>query len=176
MRDASPRPRQWNGSGFEYVPFATAPDLGGEYTLTYGDQRHRAVFNGIWQIGYGFQLSGLYFFGSGEHFDTKYAVDLRAIGSGRLGEQRLRPDGTFIPRNSFVGKPIHRVDMRAQRDFRLAGRAAIDGFAEVYNVFNRANFGSYVTDEAARNYGAPRQEANVAYAPRTLQLGFRFKF
>jgi hypothetical protein len=47
------------------VTFPVAPDLGGEWTLATTDQRHRAVFNGIWQLPYGFQLSGLYFFGSG---------------------------------------------------------------------------------------------------------------
>ena len=29
--------------------------LGGEYSLAATDQRHRAVFNGIWQAGWGFQ-------------------------------------------------------------------------------------------------------------------------
>ena len=33
--------------------FATAPDMGGEYTLAATDQRHRAVFNGIWEVPYG---------------------------------------------------------------------------------------------------------------------------
>src|SRR5207245_7445079 len=46
-------------SGTRPVPFAVAPDLGGEYGLGATDQRHRATFNGIWQAGHGFQLSGL---------------------------------------------------------------------------------------------------------------------
>ena len=35
-------------------------------------------------------------------------------GAG-VSEQRLRPDGTIVPRNGFVGDPIHRVDMRLQK-------------------------------------------------------------
>jgi hypothetical protein len=144
--------------------------------LAITDQRHRAVFNGIWQLQYGFQLSGLYFFGSGERYDTRWGPDLRRIGGTRPGEHRLRPDGTIVPRNNFVGKPIHRVDLRLQRRFSLGGRAGIDGILEVFDAFNHANYGSYVTQESSRNYGQSQQVSNVAYFPRTLQLGFRFAF
>ena len=43
------------------VPFDTQPDLGGEWSLSADDQRHRFVFNGIWEVGGGFQVSGLHF-------------------------------------------------------------------------------------------------------------------
>src|SRR5688572_25676641 len=36
--------------------------IGGERSLAVTDQRHRATFNGIWSLPYGFQLSGLYFY------------------------------------------------------------------------------------------------------------------
>ena len=45
-------------SGHHIVPFPTAPDLGGEWGLSEDDQRHRATFSGIWQVGRGFQVSG----------------------------------------------------------------------------------------------------------------------
>ena len=57
-----------DANGAPDVGFAVAPDLGGEYSLAAADQRHRAVFNGIWQLRRGFQLSGLYFFGSGQRY------------------------------------------------------------------------------------------------------------
>jgi hypothetical protein len=160
-------------SGLERVTFKVAPDLGGEYTLAAGDQRHRAVFNGIWQAGYGFQLSGLYFFGSGERFGTSYGGDRRGCGAGC---NRLRPDGTITPRNSFVGSPVHRVDMRLQRRFGLGGRRAIDGMLEVFNLFNHQNFGSYTTAESNARYGLPTANENVAYQPRMAQMGFRLTF
>ena len=177
LKDANPRPIQYGSSGrLEPVPFDTSPDLGGEYTLAITDQRHRAVLNGIWQLGYDFQLSGLYFFGSGERFETRYGTDLRQIGAIRPGEQRLRPDGTIVPRNDFVGKPLHRVDLRLQRRFRLGARGGIDGILEVFNAFNHANYGSYVVQEVSRTYRQPQQNNNVAYLPRIVQLGFRFAF
>jgi hypothetical protein len=155
------------------VGFKVAPDLGGEYTLAANDQRHRAVFNGIWQLPYGLQLSGLYFFGSGLRYATAFGADLRNTG-GTSG--RLRPDGTIVPRNNLTGQPLHRVDLRALRQFPIHGSLRIDGIFEVFNLFNHPNYGSYVTSESSRNYGRPQQNTNVAYQPRMLQLGFRLTF
>jgi hypothetical protein len=163
----------WNSQGAPDVGFPLAPDVGSEYTLAENDQRHRAVFNGIWQLPYGFQLSGLYFFGSGQRYATPYGADLRDTG-GTVG--RLRPDGTIVPRNNFVGDPLHRVDLRALRQFPILGHVRIDGIFEVFNVLNYANYGSYVTTESSRIYGRPQQNTNVAYQPRMLQLGFRLTF
>ena len=157
------------------INFPLAPDMGGEYTLAATDQRHRAVFNGIWDVGAGFQLSGVYFYGSGQRFGNSFGGDLRDSGGG-AGSTRLRPDGTLTPRNTLVGDPIHRVDLRAQRHVRLAGRAGVDGILEVFNLFNHANYGSYVLQESNRNYGQPAFNSAVAYQPRMLQLGFRFTF
>ena len=164
----------WDGTTAPATGFPVAPDLGGEYSLGVTDQRHRAVFNGIWDAGYGFQVSGLYFFGSGYRFATNYGGDLR--DSGASSEGRLRPDGSVVPRNAFVGRPVHRVDARVQRRIGLGGRAALDGILEVFNVFNHANYGSYVTSESNVNYGKPSFNNNVAYQPRMVQLGFRLAF
>ena len=52
----------------------------------------------------------------------------------------------------------------------------MDGILEVFNVFNRENFGSYITDVSAANYGAATFNNNIAFQPRSLQLGFRAAF
>jgi hypothetical protein len=66
--------------------------------------------------------------------------------------------------------------MRIQKRFRLSGRVTVDGIAEVFNMFNHANYNAFVTNEAARNYGAPQYDANIAFQPRTMQFGFRTTF
>jgi hypothetical protein len=33
-----------------------------------------------------------------------------------------------------------------------------------------------VTNEAAKNFGAPQYDSNIAFAPRTMQFGFRTTF
>jgi hypothetical protein len=81
-----------------------------------------------------------------------------------------------VPRNNFVGKPIHRADIRAQQTIRLSGRASISGIFEIFNLFNHANYGSYTTVESSAAYGLPSQNSNVAYQPRMIQIGFRVAF
>jgi hypothetical protein len=172
VRDLNPMPM----SGITRVTFPVAPDLGGEYTLAITDQRHRAGVNGIWQVGYGFQLSGVYFYGSGARFNTTYGGDRRNTGASTGGGGRLRPDGTIMPRNNLVGDPIHRVDLRVQRRFQFGSRVRLDGMIEVYNVFNHENFGSYTTAESNANFGLPQPNLNIVYQPRMVQLGFRATF
>jgi len=163
------------------------PDLGGEYGYAgtfvaggfgmTGDQRHRAVPNGLWEVGRGVQLSGIYFFGSGMRYVTTTGVDRRNEGVGGAAPSlRLRADGSIQPRNALTGDAIHRIDMRIQKRFPIAGRVAIDGIAEVFNLFNHENYGSYVVNEGSSEYGEPSFNPNVAYQPRMLQLGFRMTF
>ncbi len=156
------------------VGFTLAPDMGAERALAAGEQRHRLVMNGIFEAGYGFQFSGIYFYGSGQRFSTTYGGDLRRLGLNPTN--RLRPNGSIVPRNDFVGEAIHRVDLRIQRRFSLGGSRSIDGIAEVFNLFNRDNYGSWVTDEANANYGRPDTNTAIAYQPRMAQLGFRVAF
>ena len=162
-------------SGLERVTIPLAADVGGtETTLAASDQRHRATFNGIWQLPYEFQVSGLYFFGSGQRYATTWSGDLRLNGTGATN--RLRSDGTIVPRNNFVGDPIHRIDLKVQKRFRF-GRVSADGMLELFNVFNHANYGSYATNERTpASYGLPEQNLNLAFAPRMLQLGFRIAY
>jgi hypothetical protein len=124
-------------------------------------------------MGHGLQLSGLYFFGSGARFLTSSGVDRR---DQQMGDQRVLADGSIMPRNSLVGKPIHRVDMRVQKRIALGGHRSIDGLFEVFNLFNHVNYGSYTTNRANAAYGQPAFNANIAYQPRELQLGFRLAF
>jgi len=154
------------------VPIELAPDVSeNAYYLT-GAQRHRLTLNGIWDAGYGFQLSGLYIFGDNGWATPDSGVDVRQVGTGAT---RLRPNGTLIERNSFDRQSLHRVDMRIQRRFNLP-RMALDGIFEVFNVFNRANYQDFVLNESSASFGQPEPSSNIAYAPRMLQLGFRVTF
>jgi len=175
FQDAQPAP--WSGV-MNPVAFAVKAPLGADYGLAATDQRHRGVFNGIWQAGYGIQVSGLYFYGSGQRFATTYGGDALNTG-GTVGSVNQRPasvGGGVTPRNGLVGEPIHRVDLRLQKHLAFGGHAAIDGILEVFNVFNHANYGSYTTAESNVNFGRPSSNPNVAYQPRMVQLGFRIVY
>ncbi len=169
--DVTPCPREGLGRVIPNCPV----DIGGERSLATTDQRHRATVNGIWSLPYGFQLSGLYFFGSGMRLNTSYGGDRRFQGSGQSG--RLGPGGVIAPRNNFVGLPLHRVDMRFMKRVKLGGARQLDGILEVFNLLDHANYGSYATNlSVPANYGKPDQNLNAAYLPRMMQLGFRFTF
>ncbi len=163
--------------------FPLSKMYGGEYTLAVGDQRHRATFNAIYDMTHGFQLSGVYFFGSGERFPSMYGngacgnvgAAFCSTSNPRNEEARLRPNGTLVPRNDLVGKPIHRVDLRLTKRLQL-GRASVSGILDVFNAFNHKNYGSYTTLESNANYGKPVQNRNTSYLPTTVQLGFRVTF
>ena len=153
------------------LPFAVAPDLGGAYGLATSDQRHRAVFNGIWELPYGFQVSGLYFFGSGSRYAPTAGGDRRNRGTAT--GSRLRADGSLVERNSFVGDPIHRVDFRLSKTFSVVRSVRLEGMLDTFNLFNHRNHNVYVLSEAnAATYGRP-SDGNLA---RQLQFGFRATF
>jgi hypothetical protein len=181
-----------------------APDMGPIYQLSASDQRHRATFNGIWDVGMGVQLSGVYFFGSGERRSTNWGSDLRNTGGANHGiltpagttaeslTAALNPDvrdrigsvkgqvfnGQFLlDRAQLVGQPIHRLDMRLQKRISLGGRRNADLMAEVFNIFNHANYGSYTTTLSnPAQYGLASPNQATAYLPRVLQLGFHIAF
>jgi hypothetical protein len=155
------------------VPITLAEDIAENDWYLGNEQRHRVTFNGIWDAGYGFQLSGLYIFGD-EGWETPLAgIDVRATGGAGT---RRRQNETLIERNSFDRKSMHRVDMRVQRRFAFGSRVALDGIFEVFNLFNRANYETYELNERNTRFGQPNTYANIAYAPRVLQLGFRAGF
>ena len=189
FKDAYPRREQWfiGDDGLAQhgpIPFALAPDMGGEYTYAVGDQRHRVTANGIWDVGRGFQVSGIYFYGAGERLAVNTGVDRRGEGGqaptanqvGGSNEQRLRADGSIVARNGFSGESIHRVDLRLQQRIPIGGAMRLDGMFEVFNIFNHAHYGSYVTNESNALYGRPSFNSNIAYGPRVLQLGIRLAF
>jgi hypothetical protein len=168
--DATPPPF----SGIAPVPFETSPDMGGEFTLSSADLRHRAVFNGIWQVGKGLQVSSIYYLAVGERAQTVYGGDLRGIagvgGPETLVRQRLRPDGSIVPRNSFTQPTRKRFDLRLQQRIPLGGRVALDGIAELFNLFNSSNF-TIETQESAAQFGKA-----ITGEYRRAQLGFRLTF
>jgi Carboxypeptidase regulatory-like domain/TonB dependent receptor-like, beta-barrel len=155
-------------SGIEFVPFATQADLGGQFGPSADDQRHRLVFNGIWQVGGGFQLSAMHFMAAGIRMETFYGGDLRQTGADF--SQRLRQDGSIVPLNSVFAPAQNRTDLRLQQRVPLPGPLALDGIWEVFNVFNRPNY-LLGNQESASDYLDP---VNGQF--RSMQLGFRLTF
>ena len=170
-RCTAPMQRLADGSRECNTPFPLAADMGGDSYWTSFESR--GTFNGVWDIGAGFQASGLYFYRGAIDVQSIYGGDLRRLGRST---NRLRPDGTLVPRNNFKEDALHRVDVRLQRRTGLGGARSVDVMLEVFNVLNHENYGRYVTSEVAGNFGSALQNTNTSYLPRIVQLGFRFAF
>ena len=166
---------QANGSPTCSVPVTLDPGLKQEWYLT-GDQRHRITFNGIWEVGHGVQLSGLYLYGDNGWATPGSGVDFLATGTSSANTSRYRGDGTLIARNAFDLPAMQRVDLRLQKRFTFSKKVRLDAMVELFNVTNHRNFGTFTLVETNANYGRPEQNLNVAYAPRMAQFGVRAVF
>jgi hypothetical protein len=163
--DAEPPPFQ----GTEPVAFPVAIDMGGEWSLAEGDQRHRATFSGIWEVAKGFQVSVIHYAGSGIRQETVYGGDPR-VTQGNEIVPRLRPDGTIVPRNYLTTPSQNRSDLRLQQRLPLHGRATVDGIIEFFNLFNQPNWSISTTESD------PFYLKHTGGQNRTGQVGFRLTF
>lgn len=90
--------------------------------------------------------------------------------------------GDTIRRNAFEGLPLHKFDLRLTEDIKLGGSVRATLIAEVFNLLNHANYGSYSTSLSATNpavtanFGRPQQAIGNAFVSRQAQLGFRIGF
>ena len=152
-------------------PFPVSADLGGPGGWTWGvsDQRHRMTGSLIFEVGHGFQISAVHYTGAGNRATANAgATDRRGLGLG--GENRLRADGTIVPKNAFIQPAQNRTDFRFQQRLSLPNRVNVDAIFEVFNAFNRTNF-TLGTNETNAQYAKA-----VSGQFRTAQLGFRVTF
>ena len=84
--------------------------------------------------------------------------------------------GATWPRNALGGLPLHKVDMRLTSHIKVVNNVKVELLAEVFNVFNRKNYGSYNTTITSASFGQPLANSGNAYVPRSGQLGVRVMF
>jgi hypothetical protein len=110
------------------------------------------------------------------------AITIPAAALDRWDGPAVIASGDVIPRNALEGLPLHKVDLHVTKDIRVAGTARIQLVAEVFNLFNHANYGSYNTTLSATApattalFGTPNQNTGTAYVSRQGQLGFKVMF
>ena len=157
-------------SGLTQTTFFTSPDYGGEWGPSQDDQRHRLVLNGIWSVYKGFQISGLHYLGAGIRDQIIYGGDLHGAGCSCF-DQRIRPNGTIIPKAGFIAPAQNRTDVRLQQKISIGSRRSFDLIADVFNVFNRPN---WTVGENEATVAQFLQHVNGTY--RTMQFGFRLTY
>ncbi len=131
-----------------------------------GNENHRVVVNGIVDVPWDVKLSGLLTYGSGAPF---FVID----ASRGFGARDIRFPGNVGDIPHFL-----QIDLRAQKDFRLGGDHVFTLSAEVFNLLNRANFGSAEgfiprLPEVNSNFGRVN---GLAGPPRSFQFGAAYRF
>lgn len=165
------------------------------------DVRHRLTGSATWDIPKlrGWQLAAIAQAQTGQPFTINLPIDANLDGnlSDRpatlqglqiLNEQRVRvrlasgaslndfvvqgKDGV-IGRNTFRGAGFVNFDVAVTRTFRFAEQRQLSFRAEVFNLFNRANFGLPVRTLDAPGFGSAVGTVNPA---RMLQLAIKLNF
>lgn len=172
-----------------------------EWAVSPAFQRGTLRANAIYQGPWGLNLSGVFYYGSGNYFANGYAPPQNYIDTltgSFLGTNRLNAGSTPIvipaqylgrwngpsviepgqdlPRDAFHGLPIYKVDMRLSKDFRIGERVVITPMVDVFNLFNHPNYGSYETLVNLPAFGTPVQNLSDSYVPREFQFAFHFAF
>ena len=99
----------------------------------------------------------------------------------------LQPIGTFgnVGRNELIGPDLRTVDLALSKFFRLsslgAARGTVELRAEVFNLFNRANFGPPSLVAFSGTDGEPMLSSfgvirSTITSARQMQLGVRISF
>ena len=165
-------------------------DIEGERARADNDQRHRAVFSGTWRSNWWkLKFSPLVTYASGTPFNVTLGVDAntdgfsqeRPAGVGRNSgagtsmaainaardEQGLEPFEGDLSEPDFL-----QVDFRISRMFPM-GHSYLEAYAQVFNVFDRANIGLI---DGAVNSPTFGHSLVVVGPPRIVELGARFGF
>jgi hypothetical protein len=146
-----------NGFNFDRPDIAATP-----FVSNAGNEKHHVVVNWIVDLPLDFRFSGLVTYGSGAPF---FVIDAtQGFQPGVIGLSYSRHLPYFL-----------QADLRLQKIIRLGGGKEFSLSAEVFNLFNRANFGG------ANNFFGPGDTIQVtpnalAGPPRTFQFGASFKF
>ncbi|WP_209316017.1 MULTISPECIES: TonB-dependent receptor domain-containing protein [unclassified Brevundimonas] len=135
------------------------------------DERHRIVANGIVDLPYDFQLSGIVTLGSGTPYDVFDGTGSQFYYRPYAG----RPDrrSFFIP-DAFA---YRNVDLRLTKNIAAPG-GELQLYLDAINIFNFNNFTNYEggTGSAAEPnpfFGTPRA---VLFPTRQFQIGARYAF
>lgn len=171
--------------------------LDGEWARSTDFQKHTLRTYALYQLPKGFSISPILYYGSGNYYAT--ALSTTAFGEGtnrlnlgapitipvamqgRFDGPSVIPTGGVVPRDALKGLPLARLDMRLSKVFNIGERLKVEGIAEVFNLTNHSNYGSYVANVDLATFGQPVQVSafsgtGTAYVPRTGQMAFRVTF
>jgi len=140
------------------------------------DERHRFVATGVFDVGYGIQLSPVLQLVSARPYNLTAGTDLNADGNNN--DRYIDPaTGKQVSLNAARGDNTYVFDIRSTKFINLGGERKIGVFVETFNVFNTANFGgAYGGNARSTTFRQPTGFIPGIGGPRQVQLGARFLF
>ncbi|MBI4486735.1 MAG: TonB-dependent receptor, partial [Acidobacteria bacterium] len=154
-----------------FEPFAES-----EWGPTPTDERHRLVAMGVFEVGYGIQLSPVFQAASARPYNLTAGSDLNRDGNNN--DRWVDPaTGKQVHINAGRGDNTFVFDLRTTKFFELGGDRRLGLFVEGFNLFNTANFGErYQGNGRSTAFRQPNNfVAGIGY-PRQAQIGLRFLF
>ncbi len=168
-------------------------NLANEWAISPDNQTSTLTIAGAYQWKWGISLSGAFHFGSGQNYqvlanqnpfglsgvnDRLFTASSKYFGSPSNITQVTLGGVAYdlVKRDSLVGNPIERLDVRLSKTFTLKERIRFIPMVEAFNLLNHSNFGGYQTVVNVASYGSPTQNADLAYAARMLQFAGRIEF
>lgn len=130
------------------------------------DRRHVLAVNGLVRVPFAIDLVPVLFLSSGQPLNV-------TTGRDDNGDTIFNDRPAGFARNSERTSGFAQLDLGLLRRFQV-GRASIDARAEIFNLFNRANFSGFF------NYGAsgvrPDEQGVVAFQPTVAGPPRQFQF
>jgi len=136
--------------------------------------------------------------GDGTFADTLPGLKVNDLGRGTSRTQFLQLVNTFnatlagktdaqgatiktliVPTNFTFGDDFQSEDIRITKTFKIRERMQVQGFFEVFNLFNFSNLTGFDSSLTSGNFGTPTARAGQSFGtggPRAIQLGGRFSF
>ena len=164
-------------SGFGSPGFALSPndDMKSEFT-SWGFKLH-----GSWEPGWGLRITPIYRMQQGYPYGRVFTVTSTSGVNGpgvNYGTQNLRAE----PLTSHRQESLKQLDFRAEKKFKVTGRARLGVIFDVYNVFNantelniRHTTGRLTISETGINIPTFNTPVTIL-PPRIARISARFDF
>jgi hypothetical protein len=155
------------------------------------DVRHRFTYSFIWDLPFlkenrvlgGWQLASIGTFQTGQPYSVLFCCDANLDGNltDRVSLDGGNPNPFTTPRNIFRAPGIATVDFALNKVFRFGERQNIEFRTEVFNVFNKTNYGIPINQIF---YGGFTTEPltdrdnyiNTRVPKRTIQFALKYNF
>jgi hypothetical protein len=189
----------YGGSGLAVTPQQQfQPD---EFARTNFDERNRLVFSGVFALPGGFQLSPVFQASTARPYswladadidgDGRHINDRVCVGTTNPLSPIVTRGCTMLKPNTQSGKAFIQMNVRAAKIFRVTERTKLSVWADLFNLFNRANFCNSYEEDTDQGFAQPKAfcagpsnaafggvSGYTAFAVPSLhtQLGLRFEF